>query len=135
MRFLLALAATFAALTLVVPDVTAKGGGKGGGHSSRGHSSSHSKVTSPSRSGSSHSSGKSSASKGSATTHRSSSPGPGTGSRNQPVNVKGYARKDGTRVEAHKRSTPDKNFNNNWSTKGNANPYTGKQGTQNPPTK
>jgi len=46
------------------------------------------------------------------------------------VSVKGYTRKDGTYVQPHYRSAPDGNFNNNWSTKGNVNPYTGKEGTK-----
>lgn len=46
------------------------------------------------------------------------------------VNVRGYFRKDGTYVAAHKRTPPDGNFNNNWSTQGNVNPYTGEVGTK-----
>jgi len=46
------------------------------------------------------------------------------------VNVRGYFRKDGTYVAAHKRTAPDGNFNNNWSTQGNVNPYTGEAGTK-----
>ena len=46
------------------------------------------------------------------------------------VHVKGYYRKDGTYVRPHYRSAPDRNFYNNWSTKGNINPYTGKPGTK-----
>jgi len=46
------------------------------------------------------------------------------------VRVKGYTRKDGTYVAPHVRSRPDGNFDNNWSTKGNVNPYTGKPGTR-----
>lgn len=42
--------------------------------------------------------------------------------------VNGYRRKDGTYVRPHYRSTPDNSFSNNWSTKGNTNPYTGKPG-------
>jgi len=43
--------------------------------------------------------------------------------------VRGYFRKDGTYVSPHCRSAPDGNFYNNWSTSGNINPYTGKEGT------
>lgn len=51
------------------------------------------------------------------------------------VRVKGYTRKNGTYVAPHYRSRPDGNFSNNWSTKGNINPYTGKEGTRiTPPT-
>ncbi|WP_338666813.1 hypothetical protein [Pseudodesulfovibrio methanolicus] len=48
------------------------------------------------------------------------------------VYVKGYIRKDGTYVAPHYRSSPDGNPYNNWSTKGNTNPYTGKPGYKNP---
>lgn len=44
--------------------------------------------------------------------------------------VNGYTRKDGTHVSGHYRSDPDGNKSNNWSTKGNVNPYTGKEGTR-----
>lgn len=44
--------------------------------------------------------------------------------------VHSYVKRDGTYVEGHMRSTPDGNFNNNWSTKGNVNPYTGAEGTK-----
>jgi hypothetical protein len=43
--------------------------------------------------------------------------------------VNGYQRSDGTYVKGHWRSDPDGNFWNNYSTKGNINPYTGKEGT------
>ena len=46
------------------------------------------------------------------------------------VYVKGYTRSDGTYVAPHYRSSPDSSHNNNWSTRGNRNPYTGKRGTQ-----
>ena len=50
------------------------------------------------------------------------------------VHVQGHIRKDGTYVQPHYRSAPDSSFYNNWSTKGNFNPYTGESGTQlNPP--
>lgn len=48
------------------------------------------------------------------------------------VSVRGYTRHDGTYVKPHYRSNPDGNPDNNWSTKGNTNPYTGKEGTQDP---
>lgn len=44
--------------------------------------------------------------------------------------VNGYTRKDGSYVAGHYRSSPDGNKGNNWSTKGNTNPYTGKEGTR-----
>ncbi len=46
------------------------------------------------------------------------------------VFVKGYIKSDGTYVAPHYRSSPDSKVNNNWSTKGNVNPYTGSEGTK-----
>jgi hypothetical protein len=66
--------------------------------------------------------GKSSVSKSSGSTSSSSSS----------VHVRGYTRKDGTYVQPHRRSAPDGRKSNNWSTRGNVNPYTGKPGTQSP---
>ena len=51
------------------------------------------------------------------------------------VKVRGYYRKNGTYVAPHYRSSPDGNFGNNWSTKGNVNPHTGKAGTRVTPPK
>ncbi len=48
------------------------------------------------------------------------------------VSVRGYTREDGTYVQPHHRSNPDGNPYNNWSTKGNTNPYTGQEGSHNP---
>lgn len=45
------------------------------------------------------------------------------------VQVDGYFRKDGTYVAPHYRSAPNSTPWDNWSTKGNVNPYTGKPGT------
>jgi len=42
--------------------------------------------------------------------------------------LNGYFRKDGTYVQPHHRTNPDNNINNNWSTQGNVNPYTGQSG-------
>ena len=42
--------------------------------------------------------------------------------------VKSYYRNDGTYVQQHRRTVPDYTRNNNWSTQGNINPYTGKKG-------
>jgi len=44
------------------------------------------------------------------------------------VYVRGYTRKDGTCVAPHYRSTPDGSPYNNWSTRGNVNPYSGVAG-------
>ena len=58
--------------------------------------------------------------------------GRGGGKSGGSVSVKGHARKDGTYVQPHKRSASDGSKINNWSTKGNVNPYTGKRGTRSP---
>jgi hypothetical protein len=46
--------------------------------------------------------------------------------------VKGYTKKDGTYVAPHRQTNPDSSKLNNWSTKGNINPDTGKKGTKDP---
>lgn len=46
--------------------------------------------------------------------------------------VKGYTKKNGTYVAPHYKSTPNKSKFDNYSTKGNINPYTGKKGSVNP---
>lgn len=46
--------------------------------------------------------------------------------------VRGYTRKDGTYVAPHYQTNPDSSRLNNWSTRGNVNPYTGKAGTVDP---
>ena len=43
--------------------------------------------------------------------------------------VKGYTRRDGTYVAPHLRSDPNGTVTDNWSFKGNPNPYTGREGT------
>jgi hypothetical protein len=48
------------------------------------------------------------------------------------VYVHGYTTKSGTYVAPHYRSAPDGSPYNNWSTRGNVNPYTGQVGTRNP---
>ncbi len=48
------------------------------------------------------------------------------------VYVRGYYRWDGTYVQPHYRSSPNSTPLDNWSTRGNINPYTGKRGTRNP---
>ncbi|MGC6535992.1 MAG: hypothetical protein ACON44_01375 [Candidatus Puniceispirillaceae bacterium] len=45
------------------------------------------------------------------------------------VYVSGYCRKDGVCVQGYWRSSPDSSYNNNFSTRGNINPYTGRAGT------
>lgn len=44
------------------------------------------------------------------------------------VRVRGYVRKDGTYVAPHYRSSPNSTKSDNYSTRGNYNPYTGKPG-------
>lgn len=46
--------------------------------------------------------------------------------------VNGYTRRDGTYVQGHYRSSADSSRLNNYSTRGNYNPYTGQQGYKNP---
>ena len=46
--------------------------------------------------------------------------------------VRGYTRSDGTYVQPHYRSAPNSTTYDNWSSRGNVNPYTGRQGTQSP---
>lgn len=46
--------------------------------------------------------------------------------------VRGYTRKDGTYVAPHMQTNPNNTRLDNWSTKGNVNPYTGKAGTVDP---
>jgi hypothetical protein len=50
----------------------------------------------------------------------------------KPVHVNGYTRKDGTYVAPHYRTAPNNTNSDNWGTRGNTNPYTGKNGTINP---
>ena len=44
------------------------------------------------------------------------------------THVNGYYRSNGTYVQPHYRSAPNSTATDNWSTKGNTNPYTGQQG-------
>jgi len=46
--------------------------------------------------------------------------------------VEGHTDQNGTYVSGHWQTNPDGNPWNNWSTRGNYNPYTGKEGTVNP---
>ena len=66
---------------------------------------------------------------GSSSSHPSSS-GTGTGSSSSSKSVSGYVKKDGNNVAPHQRSTRDSTKDNNWTTKPNTNPYTGKEGTK-----
>jgi hypothetical protein len=93
-------------LLLTSVGVEAKGGSHGGSSHSSGHSSTYSFSGSSSHLSSSHSSTRS-------------------------VSVHGYTKKNGTVVAPYHRSAPDHTKANNWSTKGNVNPYTDKVGTKN----
>lgn len=42
--------------------------------------------------------------------------------------VNGYYRRDGTYVQPHYRTCRNKTVNDNWSTRDNVNPYTGREG-------
>ena len=54
------------------------------------------------------------------------------GSVSAQVYVKPYTRSDGTTVQGHYRSAPNNTPLDNYSTRGNVNPYTGKPGTVDP---
>lgn len=53
----------------------------------------------------------------------------GTGASSSSHVVRSYTRKNGTHVKSHRSSNADGNISNNWTTKGNTNPYTGKAGS------
>jgi hypothetical protein len=44
--------------------------------------------------------------------------------------VRGYTKKDGSYVAPHRATDRDSSKSNNWSQKGNTNPYTGKEGSK-----
>ena len=46
------------------------------------------------------------------------------------VSVSGYFKSDGKYVAPYKRSAPNSTLNDNFSTSGNRNPYTGSKGTK-----
>ena len=48
------------------------------------------------------------------------------------VRVKSSVTKAGKYRQSHIRTSPNRIKMDNWSTKGNVNPYTGKEGTKNP---
>jgi hypothetical protein len=48
------------------------------------------------------------------------------------VHVHGYSKRSGTYVMPHYRTNPNHSRYDNWSTKGNVNPYTGKKGYKAP---
>lgn len=45
---------------------------------------------------------------------------------------KGYTKKDGTHVAPSRATNPNKSKRDNYSSKGNTNPHTGKKGTKDP---
>jgi hypothetical protein len=46
--------------------------------------------------------------------------------------TKGYVKKDGTYVQPHYSTKPNQTKIDNYSSKGNTNPYTGEKGTKDP---
>jgi len=50
----------------------------------------------------------------------------------QTNSVKGYVKKDGTYVAPHHRTNPNNTQRDNWSSKPNYNPHTGKDGKKEP---
>ena len=48
--------------------------------------------------------------------------------------VKGYVKKDGTYVAPSHATNPNSSKADNWTSKGNTNPHTGKEGTKDPVT-
>lgn len=53
-----------------------------------------------------------------------------SGSGSGSVHVRGSVTRRGVYRQPHHRTAPDRTQHNNWSTKGNRNPYTGKAGTK-----
>ncbi len=58
------------------------------------------------------------------------SPDPGIGSNPRSYSVRPYIRRDGGYVSPHWRSTPNPEWRDNWNTRGNTNPFTGKDGSR-----
>lgn len=56
--------------------------------------------------------------------------GYGTGSNSQSESVGGYTRRDGTYVESYQRTKANNTSDDNYSTKGNYNPWNGKYGSK-----
>jgi heat shock protein HslJ len=56
----------------------------------------------------------------------------GTGSNSSSHRVSGYTKKDGTYVAPHQQTNPNSTQQDNYSAKGNINPYTGTVGTKIP---
>lgn len=136
----LAVAIVSAALAAFVQGAEAKGGSRTSGGSKSSSHASHAtgsksnagkkSVGSGSKPSSQASQSAASKRSGSGSASKSNTPSPGTGSKAGSTTVKGHLTKDGKYIPAHQRSTPDKSFTNNYSTKGNTNPYTGKPGSR-----
>jgi hypothetical protein len=58
--------------------------------------------------------------------------GYGTGSNSSSHSVKGYSKRDGTYVQPHHQTNSNSSTRDNYGTRGNVNPYTGKVGTKSP---
>jgi hypothetical protein len=56
----------------------------------------------------------------------------GYGYSSRSVPVRSYVRRNGTFVIPHFRTSPNATIKDNWSTRPNINPFTGKMGTRNP---
>lgn len=56
--------------------------------------------------------------------------GPGFGSNPRSHAVRPHIRRDGRFVPPHRRSNPNREWRDNWSTNPNMNPYTGKDGSR-----
>ena len=59
-------------------------------------------------------------------------PADARGARGGSHSVKGYVKKNGTYVSPHRATNPNRTRSDNWSTRGNVNPYTGRPGTRPP---
>lgn len=73
--------------------------------------------------------------KGAGGSHSSSSSGRSASSYSSPSGshaISGYSRRDGTYVAPSHATNPNTTKNDNWTTRPNVNPYTGKPGTRNP---
>lgn len=55
-----------------------------------------------------------------------------TGSSGGSHSVRGHVRKDGTYVQPHRATNQNQTQRDNWSSKPNVNPYTGKPGEKDP---
>jgi hypothetical protein len=62
----------------------------------------------------------------------SKSPYAGSQGSTNTTPVHGYTKKDGTYVAPYQRTAPNGTQRDNWSSKPNVNPYTGKEGTKEP---